>query len=137
MNDYSLVSLTATTGERDWKNNKFKGSETDEAYRTRSGHKLAMPVYWRNKIYTEEQREELWLEKLDKEERWVMGEKISIKNGIDIYDNVVKHYRRLNKTLGYGTDEKDEERAEYERERRILMQKTRIAKGNATRRRGN
>ena len=38
----------------DWKKNKYNGKETKETYITRSGHKVAMPIYWRNKIYTEE-----------------------------------------------------------------------------------
>ena len=36
------------------KNNVFKGDETKEYYRTRTGHKIALPIYYRNKIYTDE-----------------------------------------------------------------------------------
>ena len=54
--------------------NKYNGEETKEYYVTRTGHKLALPIYYRNKIYSEDEREQLWLHKLDKEERWVMGE---------------------------------------------------------------
>jgi hypothetical protein len=62
----------------DSKLNKYKGIDTDETYKTRQGIKLNMPIYYRNKIYTEEEREQLWLQKLDKEERWVCGEKVDI-----------------------------------------------------------
>lgn len=111
--------------------NAYNGTNTKEYYKTSTGHKVAIPTYWRNKIYTEEEREKLWLQKLDKEERWVLGNKISIKNGYDTYNKAIEEAREINKRLGYGSDEKDEARAEYERDRRILMQKTRIAKGKA------
>lgn len=114
----------------DAKNNKYKEEKTIETYRTSTGHKISLPIYYRNKIYTDHEREKLWINKINKEERWVMGEKVSIKEGIETYDKIVEHYRTINKRLGYGSNETDEARAEYERDRRIIMQKTRIAKAN-------
>ena len=70
--------------------NKYNGKQTSETYRTVTGHKIALPIYWRNKIYTEKEREELWIQKLDKEERWVCGEKVSVKDGDKNYMNLVK-----------------------------------------------
>ena len=35
----------------DYKNNSFKDKDTKEYYKTRSGHKMALPIYYRNKIY--------------------------------------------------------------------------------------
>ena len=55
----------------DWIKNKFNpNGETREYYKTETGHKQALPIYWRNKIYSEEEREKLWLQKLDKEETY-------------------------------------------------------------------
>lgn len=111
------------------KKNKYKGEETNTTYKTETGHKIALPIYWRNKIYTEEEREKLWLQQLDKETRYVMGEKINVKNGdYKEYDLAIKHYRDLNTKLGYGSDQLNYEQALYEMERRIIIQKTRIAK---------
>ncbi len=89
----------------DSKANKYKKGKTKETYTTRQGTKLALPIYYRNKIYTEEEREELWLEKLDKEERYILGEKISIKNGEEEYYKTLEYYKKLNKRLGYGDNE--------------------------------
>lgn len=105
--------------------NLFKNIETNETYRTRTGHKITLPIYWRNKIYTEDEREKLWLQKLDKDERWVCGEKVK-NSDTKNYLGLLKHYRQLNKQLGYGNDEKNYEQEIYERERRIIMQQTRI-----------
>ena len=39
------------------KNNKFKGADTNETYRLPNGAKTNLPIYYRNKIYSEEERE--------------------------------------------------------------------------------
>lgn len=116
----------------DWNQNKFRGPKTIEYYRTSQGHKIAMPIYWRNKIYTETEREKLWLQRLDKNERWVCGERIDISNGEEEYYKLLNYYRINNQKLGYGTGEKDWERQQYERERRAIMRKKRINKANTT-----
>ena len=52
---------------QDSKLNTFKHKDTNELYTTRKGTKLPLPIYYRNKIYTEEEREKLWTIKLDQE----------------------------------------------------------------------
>lgn len=132
---YQSIILTSSgigagyTKRRDFLDNKFQGQQTREYYKTQTGHKISLPVYWRNKIYTDEQKEKLWIQKLDKEERWVMGEKVSIKKGVEAYDKLVEFYRQINKRLGYGTGIPKYDRAQYEKQRRTLMQETRIQKG--------
>ena len=111
--------------------NKYKGTETNQTYRTDTGHKMSLPIYWRNKIYTEEEREKLWLDRLDKEEMYVMGSKIDVKNGYEIYDEVQKYYREKNTEWGYGSEEKTEEwyaRRAYENERRKLKIEERMTR---------
>ena len=66
------------TERTDSKRNAFKGKETKEDYRCKTGAKVGLPIYYRNKIYTEEEREKLWLQKLDENIRWVDGVKIDI-----------------------------------------------------------
>ena len=109
--------------------NKYKeNGETNEVYRTQKGVKLALPVYYRNNIYNEEEREKLWIEKLDKDERWVLGEKIDISENEKDYYETLKEARRKNKRLGYGDNEKDWKLKEYEQERRNLKRIERIEK---------
>ena len=57
----------------DSKNNKFRGKDTKETYTTRNGLELALPIYYRNKIYNDEEREKLWMNLLDKNVRYVNG----------------------------------------------------------------
>lgn len=109
-----------------WLKNKFNGEKTIETYRTETGHKIAMPTYWRNKIYTDDEREKLWLQKLDKQERWVCGEKVDISNGDTEYWKLVRWYRRINTELGYGNGDINWNRKEYEEQRRKMMQGARL-----------
>ena len=74
----------------DSKINKFSKSETNETYTTRQGLKLSLPIYYRKKIYTEQEREKLWIQKLDKEERWINGHKIDISKDDTIYNSALE-----------------------------------------------
>lgn len=112
----------------DAKNNKYKKEETNETYTTRQGVKLALPIYYRNKIYNEEEREKLWLEKLDKQERWVNGIKVDISNGEEQYYELLKNERMKNKRMGYGDDSRNWERVKYENERRAINKLTQLRK---------
>ncbi len=103
--------------------NEYKEGKTREVYITREGVKLNLPIYYRNKIYTEEEKEKLWVEKLDKEERWVDGVKVSVKGNDELYYKVLKGARKKNKRLGYGDSEINWERRRYERQRRNMLKR--------------
>ena len=81
--------------------NKYKKTGTDESYTTRQGQKMNLPIYYRNQIYTEEQREKLWLEKLDKQERYVLGQKVSTANGTEHYYKLLEDAREKNKRSSF------------------------------------
>ena len=67
---------------------KFKGKETRDYYRTYSGHKIKLPIYYRNKAFTDEEKEKLWIEMLNREERYIMGMKIKAND----YEAIEKAY---------------------------------------------
>ena len=106
------------------KRNEYKGKDTDTTYRTETGSKIAMPIYWRNHLYTEEEREKLWIAKLDENIRYIGGEKVRADDEKAI-NKTLEWYRRKNKELGYGSPE-DWDAIEYERQRRNLVQKRRF-----------
>ena len=110
----------------DVKNNKYKGSETNERYKTRQGYEVALPIYYRNKIYTEQERELLWIDKLNKQKRYILGSEIDISKGEDDYWIALKYAQRKNKELGYGGDANTWEQENYERELRRLKQMERL-----------
>lgn len=75
----------------DYENNKYKKNMTNETYRYRNGTRAMLPRYYRDKIYDEEEREKLWLEKLDKGITWVMGESCKIDS--PEYENLLRFYQ--------------------------------------------
>ena len=56
-----------------------------------------MPRYYRDKIYSKEEKELLWLQKLDKGDTWVMGEKCKIDS--NEYKNLLSYYREQAKQI--------------------------------------
>lgn len=105
--------------------NKYKNVNTIELYRMRNGYQISLPVYYRNKIYTDEEKEKLWLQRLDKNERWVNKQKVKADDHKE-YLRLLNHHRMINKQLGYGSDYKDLEELEYEKNRRDIMNMARI-----------
>lgn len=109
--EYKPIILTSAgigvgyTNRIDAKNNKYNEDGTNEAYKFRNGKKAMMPIYYRNKIYSEKEREKLWIEKIEKKEKWIGGEKLLIKNNDKSKKEQIEameYYRKKSKRLGYG-----------------------------------
>lgn len=82
-----------------------ENGETKEYVRTSSGHKVALPKYYRNHIYTEEEREKLWQKKLDEKIMYVNGntiKNVGSKEGEREIRKALEYARRRNKEAGYG-----------------------------------
>lgn len=112
----------------DSKRNKFNDLKTNETYKTRQGMELGLPIYYRNKLYSDEEREKLWLMKLDEEIRWVDGVKVDISKNEDEYFRLLKVKREKNKRLGYGDDKMNWDLKKYENERRNVKKLERLKK---------
>lgn len=82
--------------------NRF-GDKTKDYYISEQGYKMALPIYYRNNTYTDDEKERLWIDRLDKKELWVMGEKIDISTdkGLQNYNKMLEYYKKLNVQLGY------------------------------------
>lgn len=93
----------------------FKEKETRDYYILDSGSRVNMPIYYRNKLYTEEEREKLWGQRLDRQERFVRGIRIDIstEQGYDTYWKVLKEAQRNNIALGYGSDTNEWKQHDY------------------------
>lgn len=86
------------------KKHKFNDKKTINEYRLNNGAKVNLPIYYKNHIWTEEERGKLWGNLLDKQERYVLGQKIdtSTWEGQVQYKRALKEAQRINKKLGYG-----------------------------------
>ena len=122
--NYTPIILASPGIGRDYKNknhnNKYKGKETQEYYRTKQGYKIGLPTYYRNHIYTEKEKEQLWINKLDKGTRYVCGEKV-----IGDYNNLVEYHRKRTLSLGYRSPSFIWKRKIYEHMHRCMMHRER------------
>ncbi|AXH74379.1 MAG: replication initiator protein [Microviridae sp.] len=96
--------------------NRYKIEETRETYKTPGGLEISLPIYYRNKIYTDEERQRLWIEKLNKNERYILGRKYITKTTeqMKIYLEDLKHFQKENSQKGYGN--RDWKTEKYEEE---------------------
>lgn len=86
------------------KHHKFNNLNTNELYTNESGIKLPLPIYYRNKIYSEEERTMLWTNKLDNNKRYVLGKEVDMNNtdGEEKLFKLLNLARQKNEILGYG-----------------------------------
>jgi hypothetical protein len=82
----------------DAKRNKYNpNGETNETYKFRNGTKMTLPKYYRNHIYSDDEKELLWKEKLNKKIIWVQGEKCrnqTIEDALYI-KHQIEHYQKI------------------------------------------
>lgn len=110
--------------------NVFKGKDTNESYRDRKGFKYGMPMYYRMKLWEDGEREDLWMDKLDKEERWVDGIKVDVSTdrGMKSYENLRHEARNKNKRYGFGDSNIDWDKRNYENKLRNIKKETMLKK---------
>ena len=97
----------------------YEGAETKEYYKATDGTKLGLPIYYRNYLFNEEEREQLWLHKLDEGKRYVNG--VLARDDQEYY-KLLKGAREKNNRLGFGNDKINWELRRYEYARKKLKQ---------------
>lgn len=108
---------------------KYQSERTIEYYRQENGAKVSLPIYYRNKLFTEEEREQLWLQTIERGERYVMGAKIEnfdTEEGQARYWRVLRRMREINRKLGYGDDSKEWQAEDYNITQRMINRLERI-----------
>lgn len=102
---------------------KVQQMEESEYVKTKSGYKTAVPMYWRRKLFTESELDEKWTKLLDKNVRYIQGERIDIstKEGEDEYYRALEYYQKLNAELGFNKSPWD--RDNYKKSRKNLQKK--------------
>lgn len=84
---------------------KFKGRDTIQYYTTTNGTRLALPMYYRNKFWSQAERDKLWTYMLDNDKTYVRGIEIRniSRNGYKNYINVLSQQQADNIAMGYGS----------------------------------
>ncbi len=84
--------------------NKYKGEKTREYYTLPNGMRVNLPIYYRNHIYTEEEREKLWINKLDQQIQYILGTEHYMRTDeqIQMFEEHLKNAQQYNEMVGYG-----------------------------------
>jgi hypothetical protein len=106
----------------------YNGEKTNENYILPNGNKIALPIYYRNKLWTDAERQKLWVHRLDKQKRYIRGIEIDISNGEDQYYKVLEQQQKENIALGYGSTEQEWKKQDYNITFKMLQQTTRNKK---------
>ena len=77
---------------------KNKGSGKADEYRTRKGYIMNLPDYYRRNIYSDKERERLWIENQERGYRYICGEKVSTEN-LEEWENLTRYYQERAKRL--------------------------------------
>lgn len=109
---------------------KYNGKDTQEYIRNSKGSKMQLPIYYRNYLYTEKEREKLWLNKLDKQERFILGKKYNYKTEEDIkkFNRILKNVQKWNNNIGYGDDTNEWKEKDYNVSVNIINKLTKLKK---------
>lgn len=91
--------------------NRYRENKTNETYRLRNGVKINLPIYYRNKIYSEEEREKLFIEKIEKGKVWICGIECDISDEA-AYTQILQE-QQLEKQKIHGDDPEQWEVAKY------------------------
>lgn len=121
------IGLAYTKREKIQQIHKFRKNKTITYYRFPNGTKCNLPIYFRNKFFNDNMREDLWIQKLDENKRYVLGTEITNTNtieGEDRYFRVLKKAQEKNLTLGYGDNTKEWQKQTYNITRKMLIKGT-------------
>ena len=95
-----IIRASLGTGANYLDSNKAKLDKAQGYYTTKTGHRIAIPEYYRQKMWTDDERENKWIEKLESGIRWIGGIKTNEKNRNEVERAIAKN-RIKNKRLGY------------------------------------
>lgn len=111
-------------GSNDANHARYKGASTRQYMVTRTGHKIYLPKYYREKIYTDQQREQLWLNTIEKQTACVQGVEYSLSQEHHTYFRALTGARSKNHLLGYTPS--DQNAKDRENIKRQTIQRQRL-----------
>lgn len=84
--------------------NKYRGLKTREYYTLPNGTRVSLPIYYRNHIYSEDERGYLWCNRLDKETQYILGTEYNIRTQEqrEDFERILKNAQEYNIICGYG-----------------------------------
>ena len=80
-----------------WQKQNYKNINV-ATYTFRNGTKMAMPKYYKNKIFTEKEREKMWINNLNRGLLWIYGEKVKADDWKTI-DNLREYWQNYGREI--------------------------------------
>ena len=80
-----------------WQKQNYKNINV-ATYAFRNGTKMAMPKYYKDKIFTEKEREKMWINNLNRGLLWIYGEKVKADDWETI-DNLRKYWQEYGRKI--------------------------------------
>ena len=116
-----------------WQKQNYKNINV-ATYTFRNGTKMAMPKYYKNKIFTEKERERMWINNLNRGLLWIYGEKVKANDWKTI-DNLRRYWQRYGRNI-MGDDpiawNAMKERRKEEKQRRAIAEAKKAAEKFST-----
>ena len=116
-----------------WQKQNYKNINV-ATYTFRNGTKMAMPKYYKNKIFTEEEREIMWINNLNRGLLWIYGEKVKANDWKTI-DNLRRYWQKYGRDV-MGDDpiawNAMKERRKEEKQRRAIAEAKKLAEKFST-----
>lgn len=116
-----------------WQKQNYERLEVP-TYTFRNGTKMAMPKYYKDKLFTEEERNKMWINNLNRGILWIYGEKVKANDWITI-DNLRKYWQNFGRTI-MGDDpiawDKAKARRAEEKQRKAIAEARRKAEKFST-----
>ena len=106
-----------------WQKQNYKKIEV-ATYTFRNGVKMAMPKYYKDKIFSEKEKEVMWINNLDRGLLWIYGEKVKANDWKTI-DNLRRYWQKYGRDV-MGDDpiawNAMKERRKEEKQRRAIAE---------------
>lgn len=90
----------------------YEPNKSIDYIRLNTGKKVAIPAYYKNKCYNEEERELIWREKMDIHQQIVAGNTYQEKD-YPVINKIRKKAQEINESLGYGNDSDEWKKLDY------------------------
>lgn len=99
---------------------KYRPGDTKGYYTLNNGAKVKLPVYYKNKLHNEDERELIWRDFMDEKKQTIAGNTYPESLPGATTQNILNKAQEVNKFNGYGDDSQEWRKKPYNITRRML-----------------
>ena len=99
--------------------NRYQENSTNEMYLLENGTEIPLPQYYRNYLYTDREKEKIWIEKQERGYRYIGGEKVFMDDE-EGWNNLTRYYQQINERIWHFSKEDWDKEIQRKRIERML-----------------